>query len=234
MRTIYVVCCVVIGGLVGAKLATAERHVETKAPEESVAVKPGVVSVGGAIVCPLWPIWYYGEDIYMFYAERFENYDCENPEASLFLGDAPGWPYFCPDCEMASLVSPETSRDKERRHVFAGLERKVAADFRPTFPEQFRANDGVSFSGEQFVEFAVPGTETVRRAKLFNVNLDRAGTNKGKGVSRTIHLGYEVETDTRSAPTLNLAAATVTPVNGSAHAFNVRVGAMEYIVLLAK
>jgi hypothetical protein len=230
MRTIYVVCCVVIGGLVGAKLATAERQVETKAPQESVAVKPSVAVGGGALLCPLWPIWYYGEDIYMFYAERFENDDCEDPQAALYIGEAPGWPWICPDCEMASLVSPETSRERG----FAGLERKMSADFRPTFPEQLHANDGVSFSGEEFVEFSVTGNETVHRAKLFRVKLDRAATNHRKGVARTINLGYEVDSDPKSAPTFDIAGATVTAVNGSAHAFKLRVGAVEYMVLLAK
>lgn len=233
MRMAYVACCVIFGGLVGATMATADRQVETNAAVEAVAVNPSVATGGVAILCPLWPLEDLGGGDYLFYAEWYDNYECLHPADALFIGNAPDWPYLCPDClTSSSLVAPETSRDNGERRVFGGLDRKLPADYRPTFPPQLYANDGVSFVGEEFVDFTVPGTQTARRIKLFRVQLERAAA--GKGVSRMIGLGYEVASESNSAPTLNVTDSTVTPVRGSSHAYTLRVDSQDYMVLLAK
>jgi hypothetical protein len=231
MKAAYLVGCVIIGGLLGANFATADRPVDTAEPAQpDSAMAPGVVSWAPKL-CPLWPIGWMEDGTLIFFAEHYDsNSYCIDPSVGWWAGEAPDWPYFCPDCFMGSWHVAGQSKAQE----FRGLEKKVDLDFRPTFPEQLRANAGVSFLGEEFVEFTVPETQKVHRAKLFRIKLSPSAAGRSKGGERIIGLGYEVEGQAPSMSTLAARDANVTSVNGSAYGCRVNVGSQQYLVILAR
>lgn len=232
MRTVYVAVCVVLGGLVGAKLATAERQVETKGQQLTGRTDPRVAS-GGGILCPLWPIDDYGGGYYMFYAEHFDNLQCLNPVPTIWIGYAPGWPYLCPDCDSASLLSPDTEHSSKPQG-FTGLDRKVSASFVPTFPERLKADQGAAISESGLINVTVPGSDSPRLVKLFQVSIDGTARGNRKGVARTFGLGYEVESDQTSTPTRLDLEISVKPMSGSSHTHRLQIGTEEFVLLLAK
>lgn len=226
MKRVYLAVCALVGALVGANLATAERPAQNGA-----GGVPGTIADGaGAVYCPLFPIGQYSDGTYMFYTELYyDSSTCADPDSGYYVGNAPYWPYYCPQC-MTAGFHPTGERSGPVAGGFDGLDEKVSADFRPTFP---LASGSTTVLGEQFVEFPVPGTETAHRVKLLRVRVSTAAGDR-KPIERVIGLGYEVENVPASAPSLAIPADRIQTIEGASHGYRLILEGQQFLVFLAK
>jgi hypothetical protein len=228
MKRAVAICGLVLVALAGTSIAW-----RATASAEPPLTPVAALTLNGGVpcICPQWPVGTYG-GMPVYAAEEYYSGDddCLYPYQTYYIGDDAGdWPYVCDNClGNAAARAPETAS-------FDGLPKKIRWNEGPDFPTQ-AARDGAHIVSEDFVEFKNPLTKAIHRAKLFIIKAIPDEASHRPGDPRMLAVGFEVENNPRSEPTFRLDnPRRIRQVNQhSKHAFRLHVGAVQYVVFLAK
>lgn len=226
MKRAITICGLFLGALAGT---TIVWRATASAEPPLVPVAALSLNAGVPCVCPQWPFdTYMGTPVYVAYEYYAGDDECLDPVSTIYMSEsADAWPYICDDCISNSARAAELA--------YGGLPKKLRWNEGPNFPTE-AARDGAHIVSEDFVEFRNPITKEYHRAKLFIIKVVPEEAGHRRGEPQMIAVGYEVENNPRSEPTFRLEnPRRVRQISqDSKHAFRLHVGAVQYVVLLAK
>jgi len=229
MKRAVAICGLFLGVLAGTTIVwrAAANAEPPLAPVAALSLNSGV-----PCICPQWPYaTYMGKPVYAAYEYYAGDDECLYPVSTSYISEsAEDWPYICDDC-----FSSAARAEYKTAMSFGGLPKKMRWNEGPDFPTQ-AARDGAHIVSEDFVEFRNPLTKQLHRAKLFILKVIPEEASHRRGEPQMLAVGFEVENNPRSEPTFRLDnPRRIRQISEhSKHAFRLHVGAVQYVVLLAK